>query len=279
MYGLEGQRSKCRKDRLTKAEVLLATHTEPPGAAPTNAVPVHVHLALAIPTNEERRAVVAICILPLSAVRVCVGELFTGFVHGRKADRINIEFEAKRGEFVVEFFAGDATTKPVEQLGNSVAGAERYICNDRVVQVRGAASCHHRFLWCAGAVDRCGASDDRASRLDVRAKELKLLLRKIRRAEHRLRRSGRKVRGVFFEHHTIRVYRLRDLSLCHHLDGVTDFHGVILSCFPSNPRRNPGLCGHSEEWPNFKPLFTMTNCKSYQRTLILYYATYFTILQ
>lgn len=25
--------------------------------------------------------------------------------------------------------------------------------------------------------------------------------------------------------------------------------------------------GHSEEWPSFKPLFAMTNRKSYQRTM------------
>src|SRR3989338_3873528 len=31
--------------------------------------------------------------------------------------------------------------------------------------------------------------------------------------------------------------------------------------------RNHGLCGHSEEWPRFKPLFAMTNRKSYQRTI------------
>src|SRR3989338_7573188 len=37
--------------------------------------------------------------------------------------------------------------------------------------------------------------------------------------------------------------------------------------FSSNPRRNHGLCGHSEEWPSFKPLFAMTNRKSYQRTM------------
>src|SRR3989338_963791 len=37
--------------------------------------------------------------------------------------------------------------------------------------------------------------------------------------------------------------------------------------FSSNPRRNHVLCGHSEEWPSFKPLFAMTNRESYQRTM------------
>jgi hypothetical protein len=145
---------------VSKIKDLLAAHREPPVAVPATVALAHAHPALATPATENRIAVLAVCILPLGAVRILVGELRVGFVDGCLTNRVDNQFEAELREFVVELVARNVSTEVVKRHGDRVAGTERHTCDDSVVQVQSAASRHHRFLRRTGAVDGGGAGDE-----------------------------------------------------------------------------------------------------------------------